>query len=384
MTRNSGRLKVLVVVDRGEGVSGPHRNVVSTLNALAAREDVELSVVCGSFDETASFASHDTNIQLGFNPHDLSKVMSNVASVMAAARNQDIIYVPTGLKSFLYAYFLKGSSKFVAGPNVTGFPAKGIDFVGTLANPGPLMTTYMSDAWIEMSEVRIQQCVRAGTRRADITFIPHAIDVVKFHPEKRDRNVWTQYGLDPEKPKLLQVGRFNHELKGTSVLLDAFRHIRASEPDVDLILIGKDGPYLTDEAKRDANIHYLGPIYGEALAIHLASADVFLGTSRYETFWFTPLEAMASGLPTVATNVGAVHEMIPDNGVQGWMVDVIRNDRHTSHAAERLAEPVIELLRSADERARMGARARERALHHFSEEELGRRLVELFWDVSHR
>lgn len=90
----------------------------------------------------------------------------------------------------------------MAGPNVTGIPR-----LMNPANPSPLMTIHMVDAWIEMSEVRVRACIRAGTPPERIHLVPHAIDTERFSPQHRDRAVWRSVGLEPRSPKKNHVRR---------------------------------------------------------------------------------------------------------------------------------------------------------------------------------
>lgn len=370
-------MRILVLADHAVGISGPHRNVVGTLNALSARGDVDLRVLTGKFDPSEPYATR-CEIRLDFEPHRPGRAWNNMRRLRDAIADRDLVYVPTGLKSFLYAFSAKGKRKLVAGPNVTGIP-----ILMNPANPGPLMTTKMADGWIEMSEVRVRECMSAGTPRERIYLIPHAIDTEKFNPKWCDRNVWQREGLDPGTPKIVWVGDMSEERKGIPQLVEAFRLIRhAYTAPVDLVLIGKEGPMLTPGHRILPGLYLLGPRYGHDLVRLLASADLFLAASRYETFWFAPLEAMACGLPVVVSKVGAVPLMIPEDGVQGRAVPVVDSEYHyVPDAAERLAQAALPLLRSKELRIVMGHTARQHVLEHFSEARLSEDLVRTFSNV---
>jgi glycosyltransferase involved in cell wall biosynthesis len=292
-----------------------------------------------------------------------------------AAHSADVIYVPTGLKSFLYAWAAGTGGALVAGPNVTGIP-----LLMNPANPSPLMTTRMTDAWIEMSDVRVRECVRAGTPRNRIHLVPHAIDTERFSPEHRDRRVWQSVGLNPLRKKIVYVGHLDVERKGVPQLLAAFEEIRAAGCDADLVLIGTAKEEPVPPRTWPADVYPIGRKGGMDLVQLLASSDLFLGTSRYETFWFTPLEAMACGVATVASDVGAVPTMIPDDGVQGRRVTIVDREsgRFLPDASARLAAAAIPLLQSDAQRAAMGASGRDHVMRTFSERQQGECLVEVF------
>lgn len=368
-------LKVLLLVDHALATSGPHRNVVGSLNALSARTDVDLRLLTGRIDEREPYAT-TCEVRLGFEPHNLAKLFHNLLLLHRSAHDRDLIYVPSGLKAFLYAYIGKRGRKLAAGPNVTGIP-----LLMDPANPNPLMTMRMSDAWIESSEIRVQQCVNAGTPRSNIDVVPHAIDTERFSPHHRNRKVWLKYGLDPSVLKIVHVGRMNVEIKGVAQLIRSFQLLEQRLPDCELhlVLIGKKGPMLTQEHAKIRGVHAVGPLYGIDLVEALASADIFMGASRYETFWFAPLEAMACALPVVVSTAGAVPIMIPANGVQGVAVNIVDDQlQFLPDAPERLATAAMPLIADHQLREEIGHNARKHVIEHFSEQNLGENLMRIF------
>lgn len=373
-------LPVLVVVDHAVGSSGPHRNVVGSLNALSRRNDLDVRLLCGRIDRAEPYATSEAlDVRLGFTPHRASALARNLELIHRASRDRELIYVPTGLKSFLYSYAVKGARKLVAGPNVSGIP-----LLMSTADPSPLMTTRMADAWLEMSEVRVRACVRAGTARERIALVPHAIDTERFHPRYASRDIWRELGLDPQSLKLIYVGRMDDERKGIPQLIQAFGAIRQRFPDADLVLVGKLGAALSAEHRSMKGVHPIGPRFGEELVRLLASADLFLGPSRWETFWFTPLEAMACGVAVVASAAGAVPQMIPEDGQQGRIVHLA--DATTSaflpDAGARLAAAALPLLQDAELRSRIARKGREHVAQEFSEQRLGSQLSQIFFRAA--
>lgn len=293
--------------------------------------------------------------------------------------DRELVYVPTGLKSFLYAFVLKGKRKLVAGPNVTGIP-----LLMNPANPSPLMTTKMANSWIEMSEVRVKECINAGTSRSHIHLVPHSIDTEKFNPTFRERDIWCKYDLDLDALKLIYVGHLDVEQKGVPLVIQAYQQIRTQLPEVrmDLVLIGKGEKTLSEVDCNLTGVHILGPRYGQELVQLLASSDIFLAASRYETFWFAPLEAMACGIPVVVSKVGAVPDMIPENGVQGYAIPIVdTHHQYLPNAAQLLADAMLPLIKDKELRTKIGKRARAHAKEHFSEQRLGANLVEVFTKV---
>jgi len=117
----------------------------------------------------------------------------------------------------------------------------------------------------------------------------------------------------------------------------------------------------------------LGPLAGSALRERLRSAGVYALPSRSEGQPIGIMEAMASGLPVVATRVGGVPDMVRD-GEDGFLVDPAN--------AEALADALVKLLDSAELRRSMGRSGRERAEERFDLPRLRERLQELYLEAA--
>ena len=112
----------------------------------------------------------------------------------------------------------------------------------------------------------------------------------------------------------------------------AFRAIQATQPHARCVLVG-DGPARAALQAAHPDFIFTGVLRGETLAAHFASADLFLFPSRSETFGNVTLEAMASGVATVAFDSGAAREHLAD-GVHGALATT---DADFLDAAVRLA-----------------------------------------------
>ena len=166
---------------------------------------------------------------------------------------------------------------------------------------------------------------------------------------------------DKEQLRVLFVGRLVRR-KGCDLLLRAFCQIKASLPGALLDLVG-DGPEmkglvaLSEElGVRDA-VTFHGALYGEQLWNRYACASLFVMPTResgddVEGFGTVYLEAGAFGVPSIATRTGGVPEAVLD-GVTGRLVK--------SEDADGLAIAMLELLRSPEERRRLGDGAKARA-----------------------
>ena len=95
---------------------------------------------------------------------------------------------------------------------------------------------------------------------------------------------------------------------------------------------------------------FTGYLAGEELATAYASADLFAFPSTTDTFGNVIIEAQASGLPVVVSDLGGPRELVED-GVNGFITK--------AHDADSFAEALKTLILNADLRAQMGARARQ-------------------------
>ncbi len=161
--------------------------------------------------------------------------------------------------------------------------------------------------------------------------------------------------------RLLAVGRLERE-KGQALLLDALAQLRAGGLVLELTLVG-DGSAREKlvERARDLDLEDLVTFVGKAgqdtIQAHYAAADLFCLPSLGEGVPVVLMEAMAMGVPVVATRVGGVAELVED-GRSGRVV--------SPGSAEVLATALAELAADPERRARMAAAGRERVLEGFS------------------
>ena len=161
--------------------------------------------------------------------------------------------------------------------------------------------------------------------------LARAVDAQHFSPSRRDEALRAQWGLGPDDLAVIYVGRIAAE-KNLDLSIRAFDAIRQQHPTARFVWVG-DGPVRERLAQEHRDFVFCGVQRGEALARHFASGDLFLFSSHSETFGNVTLEAMASGVPTVAFNYGAAREHLVD-GVHGAAVE---DDDAFMAAALRLA-----------------------------------------------
>ena len=201
------------------------------------------------------------------------------------------------------------------------------------------------------------QLEHEGVPPSKLRLIPNGLDPRRFipaAPRSAIRRVVTVANLRPEK--------------GHETLLGAARQILARHPAATFTFAG-DGPRrepletLTRALELGSRVRFLGEC--QNVAPVLADADLFVLPSRSEAFPNAVIEAMAAGLPVVATDVGGIPEIIRhwENGVL-----VPPGDEHA------LADAVVALMDRPDHAAALGRAARADVEHHYTLD----RMVEAF------
>ncbi len=142
----------------------------------------------------------------------------------------------------------------------------------------------------------------------DVVRLPRAVDTNLFCPSRRDEALRAQWGVGPDQLAVIYVGRIAPE-KNLPLAVRSFRALQRLFPQARYIWVG-DGPARSALAAQNPDFIFAGVKCGEELARHYASADLFLFPSLTETFGNVTLEALASGLPTVAFDYGAAREYL--------------------------------------------------------------------------
>ena len=206
--------------------------------------------------------------------------------------------------------------------------------------------------------------------RSRVHVVPNGISTGEFKPGSRDE-ARAKLGLGPE-PILLCVGRLARD-KGFGTAIEALGRI--ADPDARLVVVG-GGPEreLLEETARkggvSSRVDFLGSKPRAEVVDHLTAADIFLfPTERDEAAPLVPLEAMAAGLPVVASDIGGGAELI-ENGKSGVLVPPA--------AVDPLAQAIDSLLADDALRRRMGEAARERVLEGYTIEAMTRQTVAVY------
>jgi len=196
-----------------------------------------------------------------------------------------------------------------------------------------------------------------GVRRADIEVVHNSVDIERFENAKcfapRERFA------EPGEKILMHISNFR-AVKRTDDVVRIFAQVHSRMPSR-LLMVG-EGPErpraaaLAHEFGIANRIHFMGSF--PRVESLLCNADLFLLPSAKESFGLTALEAMASGVPVIASTIGGLPEVI-EHGVSGWLHEVGDVDRMSASAISLLEDPELHTSFSQA--------ARRRARDHFDE-----------------
>ena len=232
-----------------------------------------------------------------------------------------------------------------------------------------------------------------------VRVIHNGIDLSGWNAPKADeeiaaaREYFASYGLDPDKPTIMFVGRITRQ-KGVPGLL---RAIAKLPPEIQVVLCAgaPDTPEIAAETEalvedlqsRRTGIVWISDFLSRGKIIRLLSCSTaFVTPSIYEPLGIVNLEAMAVGLPVVGTKTGGIPDCIED-GVTGTLVPIEQLDDGTGtpvhpEAFEADLASALEAVCADPEKAReMGAAGRKRVEEHFSWESIALKTMDFYRDV---
>jgi len=223
-----------------------------------------------------------------------------------------------------------------------------------------LMRTF--DHLIAVSHATKRQMVQAGIPASLITVVHNGIDTCAWSPREVNVSIREALGLEDAFPVVGYVGRLSVE-KDLHSWLRAVSLVAAEYPRARFVIVGEG----RDDSLRNelceiaeglgiANkVRFLG--YRENLAAIYATFDLFFLSSRREGICNSLLEAMAMGIPVVATDVGGTKELILHDQT-GYMV--------SNGNVEGMAKAILQLASNTALRKELGIAGRRRIEDDFS------------------
>jgi glycosyltransferase involved in cell wall biosynthesis len=231
------------------------------------------------------------------------------------------------------------------------------------------------DRYIALAPSHKAYLVETKRLKADkIRVVPNGIELAEFESSPGREEARRAFGIDPTARVVVMVAGLRR-WKDHAMLLRAAPKVIEQVPDALFVLAG-DGPERAglEEAARGLRIadrvRFLGVI-GNVPQL-LAAADLCVLTSRHEAFPLSLLEAMACGLPVVATATGSVADLV-DDGVTGWLVG--------TGDASAFAAAVVRLLDDPTTARAFGRAGRSRVEEEFTMTRMVSRTEAVFVDA---
>jgi glycosyltransferase involved in cell wall biosynthesis len=199
-----------------------------------------------------------------------------------------------------------------------------------------------------------------------VEIVGNGVDTDFFIPGKHDE---TATGI-------LYVGRLDHK-KGLFELIEGAKTVCKEHRDT-IFTIAGSGPIshhlksLVDKYKLSDNFSFIGHVDREALLKHYQNASIFILPSYYEGMPNSILEAMACGLPIIATNVGGIPDVVV-HGKNGLLIP--------PGDSNAIAAAIIRLKTDSQLRERMGTLNRKCVEKFYSWDRISEKFIELYQQV---
>jgi glycosyltransferase involved in cell wall biosynthesis len=228
-----------------------------------------------------------------------------------------------------------------------------------------------ADRVLVNSPVIVERLRSRGIPESRVTVVPNGVDLSRFHP--RVGNGAVVNGA----VTIATLGNLRPE-KGIGDFVEAAALIRSRAPSCRFVVWG-DGVSRAELEKRASELGLNGSLElrgatGEPEEA-MREMDIFVLPSHSEASSNSLLEAMASGLPIVATRIGGIPEMV-EHGTNGYLVP--------ARAPNELAERVLDLVRDPQARRRFGAESERIARERFSPAHMLRDIESLYDEVLGR
>lgn len=248
----------------------------------------------------------------------------------------------------------------------------------------PVRAVYArADAVACISHVLEREALTYGLPPARVHFVPNPVDMMRFCPagaETRAR-LRRERQWPADRPVCLFVGRLSRE-KGVLDLVAAWRLLQPI--DALLAIAGPDmpgnawdaGPAAREAVQRDGlqdSVQFLGPI-ADVVPL-LQAADLAVQPSHFEAQGLSTVEALACGIPVVASAVGGLLDFVVD-GVNGCLCP--------PHDPPALAAALRAVLTDHAQRARLAGRARALVADEYDEQTVFGRLAALLERLAER
>ncbi|MCX7918797.1 MAG: glycosyltransferase family 4 protein [bacterium] len=205
--------------------------------------------------------------------------------------------------------------------------------------------------------------------------IRNGTKILELNPALDKPSILRNLGLLPNKPVIALISRLIPKQKGHTYFLQAAKLILKQNPKPQFLIIG-DGTIrkylevLTQQLGIQSDVHFVG--WQHNIFDILQSIDICVVPSLWDPLPRIVLEAMAAGIPVVASNVDGIPEAVID-GVTGILVPPAN--------AQRLADACLTLLNHPEKAKQMGYAGRNRAIAEFSSDRHAQEVLKVYEEI---
>lgn len=380
-------LRILFVID-GLWVGGTERSLADMLPYLV-KADIEPTIAC--LRRCGDEGVENEVLRRGFDVHFLNgkNLFAKAQNLRQLIRDRKPHIVHTALTNanFVGRFAAIGLPTVVVS-SLVSTPYSAVRLKDPKINTRKLRVVQMIDAWTSRNLTAHFHAVSNSAKAAainDLGVSPERITVVERgrdtarlgqpSPQRREQ-ARLRLGLQPDDQMMVNVGRQDYP-KGHKYLLEAMANLVEKQSNPTLFIAGRSGQVSPDLEKLKERLHLNGQVrflgHREDIPEILAAADLFVFPSLYEGLPGAVIEAMALGLPIVASDIPPVREVVEEN----------RNAILVAPASpSELAKAIAMLLADRDKAFAYGRRSRKIFETRFTLQQSTERMIELYHKVA--
>ena len=371
-TRRQGRLRLLIVNHEYPPIGGGGSNASRFLATTLTQQGHQVSVVTSAFGEYRGLSVEDgvrvhriPALRRKIDRSDMAEMtcfagsgLARAPGIARAERVEGVLAFFT-LPSGLVGYWLKAHCKLPYVVSLRGADVPGLD--------PEVERTHRRIRWLRQKILHSARAIVANSSNLaelsartdpfDVAVIPNGVDSDLFRPHAAATS------SESETPfRILFAGRLR-EQKNLTLLLDELARLRREGVTAFRLDVAGDGPLGPAMHKRaehlglSENIVWHGWVTKPELGALYQTADCFVNPSLYEGLPNTVLEAMASGLPVIASRVAGNDTLVASRET-GLLFDL--------EEPRQLGDALTTLLADRAAARQMGARGRARVVERFS------------------
>lgn len=380
-------LKILFVID-GLWVGGTERSLADMLPYLV-KADIDPTIAC--LRRCGDEGVEKEVLSRGFDVHFLNgkNLFAKAQNLRKLIRNRKPHIVHTALTNAnLVGRFAAMGLPIVVVSSLVSTPYAAVRLKDPKINTRKVRVVQIIDAWTSRNltthfhavsnSAKVAAINDLGVSSQHITVVERGRDTARLglpSPHRREQ-ARSRLGLESDDQMIVNVGRQDYP-KGHKYLLEAMAELHQKRSKLLLFVAGRKGQMSSDLMRLKKRLHLNGQVHflghREDIPEILAAADLFVFPSLFEGLPGAVIEAMALGLPIVASNIDPVREVVEENG-NAILVEPA--------SSSELANAVATLLDDRDKAITYGQRSREIFETRFTLQQSTARMIELYHQVA--